>query len=77
MASVALRSVVSFPETFGVNYIIKALKIRDAIVRRIDSMGVLDPVVDPLSWSAKGILSTEAQAFTLMMFAGWKALIGQ
>lgn len=69
--------MVLFPETFGANYTLKALKIRDAVVERIDSMGVLAPVVDPLSWSAQGVLSTEAQSFALMMFAGWKVLIGQ
>ena len=61
---------------FGVNYTLKALCIRDAVVKHIDSMGVLGPVVNPLSWRTQGVLSTEAQAFTLMMFAGWKALIG-
>ncbi|KIM81099.1 hypothetical protein PILCRDRAFT_512349 [Piloderma croceum F 1598] len=72
LASVAYRGAKFFPETFGCNYTRKAAEIREAVICGVDSMGVLSPVVDPLSWNATGVLSTEGQAFALMMFAAWK-----
>lgn len=73
LVSVAYRSATLFPETFGVNYTKSAGKVRDAVIGGIDGMGLLSPVVDPLSFNSTGILSTEGQAFGLMMFAAWKA----
>lgn len=75
--SVAYRSATLFPETFGSNYTQKAGKVRDAVIKGIDDMGLLSPLVDPLSFNATGTLSTEGQAFGLMMFAAWKAWLGQ
>jgi len=72
LASVAYRGAKYFPETFGSNYTLKAAEIREAVIGGVDSMGVLNPVVDPLSWNTTGVLSTEGQAFALMMFAAWK-----
>jgi len=77
LASVAYRGAKFFPQTFGANYTQKAAKIRDAVIGGVDSMGVLSPVVDPLTWNATGVLSTEGQAFALMMFAAWRDWLGQ
>lgn len=71
IASVAYRAATIFPDTFGCNYTKAAAKVRDAIIEGINDLGLLDPVVDPLNWTAKGIVSTEGQAFGLMMFAAW------
>jgi len=73
LASVAYRSAVLNPRIFGANYTRTADKIRRAITRGVDNLGVMSPVVDPLNWSDLGILSTEGQAFGLMLFAAWKA----
>lgn len=59
LASAAYRAAVAFPATFGQNYTDKAGIIRDAVMNGIDSLGLLTPVVDPLSWSKLGIVSTE------------------
>lgn len=76
LVPVAYRSATLFPETFGSNYTQTAGKVRDAVIGGIDEMGLLSPVVDPLSFNATGVLSTEGQAFGLMMFAAWKAWLG-
>ena len=76
LVSVAYRGAKHFPDTFGANYTQKAAKVRDAVIDGVDSMGVLNPVVDPLNWGTPGILSTEGQAFALMMFAAWKDWLG-
>ena len=73
----AYRGAKFFPQTFGANYTQKAAKIRDAVIGGVDSMGVLSPVVDPLTWNATGVLSTEGQAFALMMFAAWRDWLEQ
>ena len=77
LASVAYRGAKFFPETFGTNYTQIAAKVRDAVIGGVDSMGVLSPVVDPLNWNTTGVLSTEGQAFALMMFAAWKDWLWQ
>lgn len=76
LVSVAYRGAKFFPKTFGANYTQKAALIRDAVIKGVDSMGVLNPVVDPLNWGKTGVLSTEAQAFALMMLAAWKDWLG-
>ena len=38
----------------------------------VDDLGVLVPVVNPLDTCAVGTLSTEGQAFALMMVAAWR-----
>jgi hypothetical protein len=63
---------VLHPTVFGENYTIAASKIRDAIIRGVDNLGVMSPLVDPLNWNQTGTLSTEGQAFGLMLFAAWK-----
>jgi len=63
---------VRHPSVFGVNYTTTASRIRDAIIRGMDDLGVMSPVVDPLNWGQPGTLSTEGQAFGLMLFAAWK-----
>lgn len=47
-------------------------KIRESVLSKITDLGLLSPIVDPLSWNAVGLLGTEAQAFGLMMYAGWR-----
>lgn len=39
---------------------------------KITDLGLLSPIVDPLSWKQKGILGTESQAFGVMMYAAWR-----
>jgi len=77
LASVAYRAATLFPDTFGCNYTKAAAKVRDAIIDGINDLGLLSPVVSPLNWSSQGILSTEAQAFGLMMFAAWRDYLQQ
>jgi hypothetical protein len=77
LASVAYRAATLFPDTFGCNYTKAAAKVRDAIIDGIDDLGLLSPVVSPLNCSSQGILSTEAQAFGLMMFAAWRDYLQQ
>lgn len=72
IVSVAYRAATYFPDTFGSNYTVAAAKVRDAVIEGIDDLGVFSPVVDPLNASRKGLLSPEAQAFGLMMFAAWR-----
>ena len=76
LASVAYRAATINPSVFGSNYTTIAGKIRDAIFAGIDDLGVMSPLVDPLNWGSVGILSTEGQAFGLMMFAAWKEWLG-
>lgn len=73
LASVAFRSAVANPTVFGKNYTDVASKILTAVLNGVDNLGVLSPVVDPLSWSQIGILSTEAQAFGIMMIEAHNA----
>ncbi|KAF8479941.1 hypothetical protein JB92DRAFT_3042197 [Gautieria morchelliformis] len=73
LASVAYRSAVLDPVVFGANYTNAASKIRAAVTKGVDNLGVISPLVDPLNWSQEGKLSTEGQAFGLMLLAAWDA----
>jgi len=73
LASVAFRSAVLHPRVFGKNYTDIASKIRGAVLDGVDNLGVMSPVVNPLIWTEIGILSTEAQAFGLMLMAAYDA----
>ncbi|KZT25813.1 Six-hairpin glycosidase [Neolentinus lepideus HHB14362 ss-1] len=75
-SSVAYRGAKLWPHVFGLNYIAVADRIRQAVVSGVTDLGLLSPVVDPLNWGQIGILSTEAQAFGLMMLSAWKDLLG-
>lgn len=72
LVSVAYRAAVLFPDIFGSNYTEIAGQIRDAVINGVDEMGLLTPLVNPLDFHNKGILSTEGQSFGLMMFAAWR-----
>jgi len=76
LVSVAYRAAVLFPDMFGPSYIQIAGEIRDAVISGVNDMGLLSPVVNPLIWNTTGILSTEAQAFGLMMFSAWRDYLG-
>ncbi|KAG2123805.1 Six-hairpin glycosidase-like protein [Suillus clintonianus] len=76
LASVAYRVAHLYPHQFGSNYTDVAAKIRNAVVGNITNLGTLQPIVDPLAWTQTGLLSTESQAFGLMMFAAWRDWIG-
>ncbi|KAF8581036.1 Six-hairpin glycosidase [Ramaria rubella] len=69
LASVAFRSAVIHPSTFGSKYTDTATKIRNAVIGGVDDLGVISPLVNPLIWTEVGILSTEGQAFGLMLLA--------
>ncbi|KAG2086547.1 uncharacterized protein F5147DRAFT_748606 [Suillus discolor] len=81
LASVAYRVAYIFPQQFGKHYTHVAAKIRDTVICNITNLGTLQPIVDPLPdpfpyWNQTGLLSTEAQAFGLMMFSAWRDWIG-
>ena len=76
LASVAYRGVTYYPDIFGANYTPIADSIRDAVFSRITNLGTVSPVVNPLNWDEEGLLSTEAQAFGLMMFSAWRDMLG-
>ncbi|KIJ36672.1 hypothetical protein M422DRAFT_61143 [Sphaerobolus stellatus SS14] len=71
LAAVAFRSAVIDPQTFGSNYTNIATQIMTSIVGSVDNLGLMNPVVDPLNWGSVGTLSTEAQAFGLMMMQAY------
>ncbi|KAL5524746.1 hypothetical protein ACEPAF_9892 [Sanghuangporus sanghuang] len=73
LASVAYRAAVISSDVFGSNYTEIAGRIAKAVLNGVDEIGVISPYVDPLSWEEVGLLSTEGQAFALMMVAGWRA----
>ncbi|KDQ62801.1 hypothetical protein JAAARDRAFT_45012 [Jaapia argillacea MUCL 33604] len=72
LSSVAYRASTLFPDHFPSNYTDVAARIRDAVIGGVDELGVLSPVVDPLSFGVVGVLSTEGQAFAGMMFSAWR-----
>jgi hypothetical protein len=72
LASVAYRVAQLYPEQFGASYTDTAAKIRHAILDNVTNLGTLQPIVDPLNWSKIGLLSTESQAFGLMMVSAWR-----
>lgn len=81
LSSVAYRVAHVFPEKFGTNYTDVAAKIRDAVVGNITNLGTMQPIVNPLPdpfpyWNQTGLLSTESQAFGLMMLSAWRDWIG-
>ncbi|KAH7923342.1 Six-hairpin glycosidase [Leucogyrophana mollusca] len=76
LASVAYRVATLYPEQFGANYTRTAARIRNAVLGGVTNLGTLSPVVNPLVWNETGLLSTEAQAFGLMMLSAWKDWIG-
>lgn len=69
----AYRAAVLDPARFGANYTNIAGDLREAVLSGVDDLGVISPLVDPLNFGSIGILSTEGQAFGLMMLAAWKA----
>lgn len=76
LASVAYRVATLCPDQFGSNYTVIAANIRDAVLGGVTNLGTVSPVVNTLIWNETGLLSTEAQAFTLMMLSGWRDWIG-
>ncbi|KAG1901410.1 uncharacterized protein F5891DRAFT_1187693 [Suillus fuscotomentosus] len=81
LSSVAYRVAHVFPQNFGANYTDVAAKIRDAVVGNITNLGTMQPIVNPLPdpfpyWNQTGLLSTESQAFGLMMLSAWRDWIG-
>ncbi|CAE6411710.1 unnamed protein product [Rhizoctonia solani] len=72
LAATAYRAAHRWPADFGKFYTDGANKINESVMSKITDLGLLSPIVDPLSWNVKGVLGTEAQAFGLMMYAGWK-----
>ncbi|EJD51821.1 Six-hairpin glycosidase [Auricularia subglabra TFB-10046 SS5] len=76
LASVAYRAASLWPKQFDGNYLETAGKIRDAVLDGIDELGLMTPLVDPLKWDAIGVVSTEGQAFGLMLMAAWRDYLG-
>ncbi|KAF8669715.1 Glycosyl Hydrolase Family 88 [Rhizoctonia solani] len=72
LAATAYRAAIMWPNEFGSFYTDGADTIKEAVMANITDLGLLSPIVDPLSWHVKGILGTESQAFGLMMYAGWR-----
>ncbi|KAG8740283.1 hypothetical protein FRC10_004538 [Ceratobasidium sp. 414] len=71
LAATAFRAATFWPADFS-QYIDNANKIKDSIISKIDDLGLLTPIVDPLSWHQVGVLGTESQAFGVMMYAAWR-----
>jgi hypothetical protein len=44
-------------------------KIKESVISNITDLGLLSPIIDPVSWQKKGILGTESQAFDITMYA--------
>ncbi|KAG0708427.1 hypothetical protein DFH29DRAFT_480120 [Suillus ampliporus] len=76
LASVVYRVAYLYPQQFGTNYTNVAAKIRVAVVGNVTNLGTMQPIVNPLDWTQPGLLSTESQAFGLMMFSAWRDWIG-
>ncbi|KAK8126561.1 uncharacterized protein PG998_002320 [Apiospora kogelbergensis] len=79
LASTVYRLAVLVPEEFGGNnnnkkYVAWADAKRPEIVARVDSRGLLAPVVNPLGWGDRTphTESPEAQSFAVLMFAAWR-----
>ncbi|KAF8759739.1 Glycosyl Hydrolase Family 88 [Rhizoctonia solani] len=45
---------------------------QQSVMEKITDLGLIYPIVDPVSWHQQGILGTEAQAFGVMMYAAWR-----
>ncbi|KAH7915468.1 hypothetical protein BJ138DRAFT_90063 [Hygrophoropsis aurantiaca] len=72
LASVAYRVAALYPQQFGRNYTHVAARVRNAVLGGVTNLGTLSPVVNPLVWNETGLLSTESQAFGLMMLSAWR-----
>ena len=72
LASVAYRAAVINPAVFGSNYTEVAGRLANAVLNGVDDLGVISPYVDPLVWDQIGPLSTEGQAFALMLIAAMR-----
>ena len=77
LASVAYRVTTLYPEQFDHSYADTAGKIRAAVLDGVTDLGMLSPVVNPLTGCETGLLSTEAQAFGLMMLSAWRDWISE
>lgn len=68
----AYRCATHWPSDFTLDARVE--RVRDAVIAGIDELGIMKPVVDPLGVTPTlvGLLSPEAQAFGLMMFAAWR-----
>jgi len=78
IATAAYRAVALWPSVFPTEaFLPPAEKIFYAVVPHVDELGLVNPVVDPLNWSSVGTVSTEAQAFALMMSAAKRAYDGK
>ncbi|EJT96734.1 Six-hairpin glycosidase [Dacryopinax primogenitus] len=74
IAAAAYRAMTLWPSVFPSHtFLNPAEKIFNTIVPGVDELGLVNPVVDPLNWSSIGTVSTEAQAFALMMSAAKRA----
>ncbi|GAB1524941.1 glycoside hydrolase family 88 protein [Rhizoctonia solani] len=72
VAATAYRAANMWPADFGRNYTDCAEKIKQSVMEKITDLGLIHPIVDPVSWHQQGILGTEAQAFGVMMYAAWR-----
>ncbi|EJD06353.1 Six-hairpin glycosidase [Fomitiporia mediterranea MF3/22] len=80
LASVAYRAAVIDSKTFDSYYTDTASQLAKVCLGSVDELGVISPYVNPLVWDQVGILSTEGQAFNLMLIAAlrdWLAANGQ
>lgn len=78
LASVTYRCLTLYPSIFKTsNYSQAANQISSAVIGGVTELGLMKPVVNPLSWDEEGVVSTEGQAFTLMMIAAWKEYLDE
>jgi hypothetical protein len=50
--------------------------LRTAVLNGANELGEVGPAVNPLVWDQVGVVSTEGQAFALMMIAAWRDWLG-
>ncbi|KAI0198286.1 hypothetical protein F4808DRAFT_436491 [Astrocystis sublimbata] len=62
------------PTTFGDRYVTWASAKKEEVVKRINTDGLLSPVINPLDWNDRtpGMASPEAQSFAVLMFAAYR-----
>ncbi|TDL22133.1 Six-hairpin glycosidase [Rickenella mellea] len=76
LAAVAFRGASLDPSVFTSNYTDTAVNVANAVLSNVDNLGIVSPLVDPINWGDVGSLSTEGQAFSLMMLAAWRDWVG-
>ncbi|EIN09922.1 hypothetical protein PUNSTDRAFT_66094 [Punctularia strigosozonata HHB-11173 SS5] len=80
LASVYYRLAALYPDRFSPAMAPALAKgaatLRDAVLNGANELGEVGPAVDPLVWDQVGVVSTEGQAFVLMLISAWRDWLG-